>query len=145
MGGDDRRQNRFWPILPSSIHFKSTVLLAVTLWQFCNRENKAFDLAYASRRHRLKKPEKPWHKNCTVWFDHYWHCPYCVSLLPLQYSQVHRDSQNTGEGRNRESVHPRKMPFYWNKAPLLALGTFMKNEGLCTVEPESYCSWVHFV
>lgn len=26
-----------------------------------------------------KNPRKPWHKNCTVLFDHYWHCPYCVS------------------------------------------------------------------
>lgn len=45
------------------------------LWQLCNGENKAFDPVW----HKQKNPRKPWHKNCTVLFDHYWHCPYCVS------------------------------------------------------------------
>lgn len=44
---------------------------------------------------------KPWRKNCTVPLDHCDTAP-TVSLLLLQYSQVHTDSQSTGVGRRRK-------------------------------------------
>lgn len=45
-----------------------------------------------------KNPRKPWQKNCTVLLDHCDTAP-TVSLLRLESSQVHRDSQSTGARR----------------------------------------------
>ncbi len=53
---------------------------------------------------------KPWHKNCTVLFDHYDTAP-TVSLLLLQYSQVHTDSQNTGASRKEPVCTQEKCHF----------------------------------
>lgn len=99
-----------WPI--TSTHFlcfKSSSKFSRVLWLFHNWENKAFDPVRAGSRGK-QNPRKPWHINCTVLFDNYDTAP-TASLLLLQYSQVHRDSQNTGGGRKEPVCTQEKYHF----------------------------------
>lgn len=68
-----------WPIAsPPFLSFKSSTIFSKVLWQFYNRENKAFDLACAGSRYKQKSQGTLTQKlHCAVWSP--WHCPYCVS------------------------------------------------------------------
>lgn len=78
---------------------------------------------------------KPWHKNCTVQFDHCDSAP-TASLLLLQHSQVHRDSQSTGAG-GKEPVCSKEKCYFTGIKCRHVFCTVMKIE-LCVL-------WMHIV
>lgn len=77
-------------ILPITSHtfllFKSSECFD----SFWNREDKPLDLVCTGKGGASRNP---WHINCTVLFDHNWHCPptaFCFFFTTVGFTDTHR-------------------------------------------------------